>query len=67
MEIAAYGVSGRDAFWFYARQWNDRCRVHFEEVEEEYLEKEKKLQSICASLIWRRHLTGCRERYWSEL
>ena len=29
-EIEAYGESGRDAIWFYARQRNDRWSVHFE-------------------------------------
>ena len=28
----AYGESGRDAVWFYAKQRNGRCSVHFEEV-----------------------------------
>ena len=31
-ENVAYGESGRDAVWFYARQRNNRCSVHFEEV-----------------------------------
>ena len=31
-EIVAYGESGQDAIWFYARQRNDRCSVHSEEV-----------------------------------
>ena len=31
-ENAAYGESGRDAIWFYARQRNNRCSVHFKEV-----------------------------------
>ena len=31
-ENAAYGESGRDAVWFYARHRNNRCSVHFKEV-----------------------------------
>ena len=31
-ENAAYDESGRDAIWFYARQRNNRCSVHFKEV-----------------------------------
>ena len=31
-ENAAYGESRRDAIWFYARQRNNRCSVHFKEV-----------------------------------
>ena len=31
-------------------------------LQEEYLDKEKKLYNLCASLTWRRHLTGSRGR-----
>ena len=31
-ENVAYGESGRDAIWFYARQRNNGCSVHFKEV-----------------------------------
>ena len=54
--IVVYGESGRDAIRFYARQRNDRCSVHFEEVT-------RRRSCICASLTWGRHLTGFQERY----
>ena len=42
-EIAAYGESGQDAIWLYAKQRNDKCSVILRRLQEEYLDKEKKL------------------------
>ena len=39
-ENAAYGENGRDAVWFYTRQRDNRC---LRGLQEEYLDKEKKL------------------------
>ena len=46
-ENAAYGESGRDAIWFYARQ-RQRCSVHFKEVTKGVLKQgEEVVYVIC--------------------
>ena len=37
----------------------------FRRLQEEYLDKDKKLYTLRLGLTWRRHLTGSQERYWS--
>ena len=46
----AYGESGPDAIWFYARQRNDRCSVHYEKVTRGVLRQGKEIVYLLAEL-----------------
>ena len=63
-EIVEYGESGQDVIWFYARQRNDRYSVPFFGGYKRSTYTRRR-SCRCASLTWRRHLTGSSERYWS--
>ena len=43
----AYGESGRDAIWFYARQRNNRCSIHFKEVTRGVLRQGEEVVYMC--------------------